>query len=88
MLRKNCGLAKDVWGGITLLFNMGLFNYKQKKDLKLSEGFQKRFNKMIIAKDKKTGYLAVLLQSKSKAMLTIKTLQKEPELMERIKDGN
>lgn len=65
-----------------------MFKKTWQKDLELGKKFQKKFKKMIIGKDKKSGLLAVLFKSKSGAVLTVKTMQKEPQVLERKKDGD
>jgi len=58
---------------------MNIFKSKEKKDLELGKKFQKRFKKMLVVKDYKTGNLSVMLRSENDAILTIKTLQKHAE---------
>jgi len=65
---------------------MALFKTAQQKDLAIGNKFQKRFKRMIVGRDKLTGKLVVLFRSKNEAMLSIKTNQKEPQILERKND--
>ena len=56
------------------------------KDQRFAAKFQKRFRKMIIGQDKKSGHLVVLFKSKKGEVIIIKTLQKKPEILEQGKD--
>lgn len=67
---------------------MSIFKSKAQKDLELGKKFQKVYKKMIIARDKKSGQLVILLRSKNEAHLTIKTSQKELQVVESKKGGN
>jgi len=56
---------------------MSFLKDRKKRDMAVAGKFQNRFGKMIIARDKKTGFLVVFFRSKAEAMIFIRTDQKK-----------
>jgi len=58
------------------------FFYSQKeRDFRISSEFEKRFDKIVIVKDRKTGFLHTRLRSKSEAVVILSTKQKKPKVI-------
>jgi len=59
----------------------------QKKDLKLALRFQKKFNKIIITKDKDTGFYSLFFKCDSEAILKLRTKITDAEIQEEVENG-